>query len=64
MMVVAFIEPPQPNVIEAILKHSSLRLSRSATAPTEVNEWVKEPDVALPTPRSNPPTRPDQSHMK
>ena len=33
MKVVAFIEPPQPDVIGAILKHCGLWQSRSARAP-------------------------------
>jgi hypothetical protein len=35
MQVVSFIEPPQADVIEAILKHCGLRQSRSPRAPPE-----------------------------
>lgn len=54
MKVVAFIEPPQPDVIEAILNgHQSgamvggLWQSRSARAPPDVNELVRELDAAF-----------------
>ena len=47
MKVVAFIEPPQPHVIEAILKHCGLWQSRSARAPPEVKELVLELDAAF-----------------
>jgi hypothetical protein len=47
MQVVAFIEPPQPDVIEAILKHCGWWQSRSARAPPEVNELVLELDAAF-----------------
>ena len=47
MKVVAFIEHPQPHVIEAILKHCGLWQSRSARAPPEVQELVLELDAAF-----------------
>ena len=46
MQVVSFIEPPQPDVIEAILTHCGLCQSRSARAPPEVDELVLELDAA------------------
>jgi len=47
MKVVSFIEPPQPDVIEAILKHCGLWQSRSARAPPGVQELVLELDAAF-----------------
>ena len=44
MNVVSFIEPPQTDVIEAILKHCGLWESRSPRASPEVPEWVLELD--------------------
>ena len=46
MKVVSFMEPPQADVIEAILKHCGLWESRSPRAPPEVDEWVLELDAA------------------
>ena len=46
MNVVSFIEPPQPDVIEALLTHCGLWQSRSARAPPEVDELVLELDAA------------------
>jgi hypothetical protein len=46
MQVVSFIEPPQPDVIEALLKHCRLWQSRSARAPPDVREVVLELDTA------------------
>ena len=46
MKVVSFIEPPQPEVIEAILKHGGLWRSRSPRAPPDVDELVLELDAA------------------
>ncbi|HUG68931.1 MAG TPA: hypothetical protein VMM76_14375 [Pirellulaceae bacterium] len=46
MKVVSFIEPPQPKVIEAILKHCGLWQSRAARAPPGVDELVLELDAA------------------
>ncbi len=46
MKVVSFIEPPQADVIEAILKHCGLWQSRTARAPPDVDELVLEPDAS------------------
>ena len=46
MQVVSFIEPPQADVIEEILKHCGLWQSRSPRAPPEVDELVLELDAA------------------
>ena len=46
MQVVSFIEPPQADVIEEILKHCSLWQSRSPRAPPEVDELVLQLDAA------------------
>jgi len=46
MKIVSFIEPPQADVIEAILTHCGLSL-RSPRAPPEVNELVLELDAAF-----------------
>jgi len=46
MQVVSFIEPPQTDVIEAILKHCGLWESRSPRAPPQVHELVLELDAA------------------
>jgi len=44
MKVVAFIEPPQREVIEKILRHSGLWQSSAARAPPDVDELVHELD--------------------
>ena len=46
MKVVSFIEPPQTDVIEAILKHCGLWQSRSPRGPPDVHELVLELDAA------------------
>ena len=46
MKVVSFIEPPQADVIEEILKHCGLWQSRSPRAPPDVDELVLELDAA------------------
>lgn len=46
MKVVSFIEPPQADVIEAILKHCGLWQTRAARAPPEVDDLVLERDAA------------------
>ena len=46
MKVVSFIEPPQTDVIEAILSHCGLWESRSPRAPPQVHELVLELDAA------------------
>ena len=44
MKVVAFIEPPQREVIEKILRHSGLWQSSAPRAPPDVDELVHELD--------------------
>ena len=46
MQVVSFIEPPQADVIEELLKHCSLWQSRSPRAPPEVDELALQLDAA------------------
>ena len=46
MKVVAFIEPPQSDVIEEILKHCGLWQSSTARAPPDVDGLVLELDAA------------------
>jgi len=46
MKVVSFIEPPQADVIEAILTHCGLWPSRSPRAPPDVEDLVLELDAA------------------
>ncbi|TVS09652.1 MAG: hypothetical protein EA424_26645 [Planctomycetaceae bacterium] len=46
MKVVSFIEPPQTDVIEAILKHCGLWASRSPRGPPDVHELALEQDAA------------------
>ena len=47
MQVVSFIEPPQTDVIEAILTRCGLWESRSPSAPPNIGESVLELDAAL-----------------
>ncbi|MDP1563763.1 MAG: transposase [Pirellulaceae bacterium] len=47
MQVVSFIEPPQTEVIEAILKHCGLWPSSSPRAPPDVEDLVLELDAAF-----------------
>ncbi len=44
MKVVAFIEPPQGEVIEKILRHCGLWQASAARAPTTEQGWVYDPD--------------------
>ena len=46
MKVVSFIEPPQADVIEEILKHCGLWQSRAPRAPPDVDDLVLELDAA------------------
>ena len=46
MKVVSFIEPPQVDVIEEILKHSGLWQSRSPREPPDVDDLVLELDAS------------------
>ena len=61
MQVVSFIEPPQADVIEEILKHCGLWQSRSARAPPEVDELVLELDAAYSGSSIDSPDQADQS---
>jgi hypothetical protein len=62
MQVVSFIEPPQADVIEAILKHCGLRQSRSPRAPPEVHQWVLELDAAYCGNAIESPVEAEESH--
>jgi hypothetical protein len=44
MKVVAFIEPPQGDVIEKILRHCGLWRPSSPRAPPSGDGWVHDPD--------------------
>jgi len=46
MKVVSFIEPPQADVIEEILKHCRLWQARAARGPPEVDNLVLELDAS------------------
>ena len=61
MQVVSFIEPPQADVIEAILKHCGLWQSRSPRAPPEVDELVLELDAACSSSSIDSPGPADES---
>jgi hypothetical protein len=61
MQVVSFIEPPQADVIEEILKHCSLWQSRSPRAPPEVDELVLQLDAAYSGSSIDSPDPADQS---
>ncbi len=61
MQVVSFIEPPQADVIEEILKHCSLWQSRSPRAPPEVDELVLQLDAAYSGSPIDSPDPADQS---
>ena len=62
MKVVSFIEPPQVDVIEEILKHSGLWQSRSPRAPPDVDELVLELDAAYSGNALDAPNEADESH--
>ena len=61
MQVVSFIEPPQADVIEEILKHCGLWQSRSPRAPPEVDELVLELDAACSSSSIDSPGPADES---
>ena len=61
MQVVSFIEPPQADVIEEILKHGGLWQSRSPRAPPEVDELVLQLDAAYSGSSIDSPDPADQS---
>ena len=62
MQVVSFLEPPQSDVIEAILSHCGLWQSRSPRAPPEVHEVVLELDAAYSGNAIDAPNEADESH--
>lgn len=62
MQMVSFIEPPQADVIEAILKHCGLWQSRSPRAPPDVDELVLELDPAYSGNAIDAPNEADESH--
>ena len=61
MKVVSFIEPPQADVIEAILKHCGLWQPRSPRAPPDVDELVLELDAAFADSSLGSPDQADES---
>ena len=61
MRVVSFIEPPQADVIEEILKHCGLWQSRSPRAPPDVHDLVLELDAAYSGSSIELPDQADQS---
>jgi len=62
MKVVSFIETPQTDVIEAILKHCGLWESRSPRGPPDVQELVLELDAAYSGQPFDAPSEADESH--
>jgi len=62
MKVISFIEPPQTDVIEAILKHCGLWESRSPRGPPDVHELVLELDAACSGHSFDAPSEADESH--
>ena len=62
MQVVSFIEPPQSDVIEAILSHCGLWPSRSPRAPPDADELVLELDAAYSGNAIDRPNEADESH--
>jgi len=46
MKVVSFIEPPQADVIEDILRHCGLRQSSTPRAPPDMEDWALELDAS------------------
>ncbi len=55
MKVVSFIEPPQANVIEKILRHCGLWQDRTSRAPPDVDGLVQDLDFGFSTTQSSPP---------
>jgi len=62
MKAVSFIEPPQTDVIEAILKHCGLWESRSSRSPPQVHELLLELDAASSGNALDTPNEADESH--
>jgi hypothetical protein len=58
----SFIEPPQSEVIEAILSHCGLWQSRSPRAPPEVEDLVLELDAAYSGNAIDAPVEAGESH--
>ena len=54
MKVVTFIEPPQAQVIEKILRHCGLWQDRTSRAPPDVDGLARELDSAFFTRRKSP----------
>jgi hypothetical protein len=61
MKVVAFIEPPQGDVIEDILKHCGLWQARAPRAPPDVDDLVLELDAAYSANSISSPDQADES---
>ena len=61
MKVVAFLEPPQADVIEEILKHCGLWQSSTARAPPDAEGLVLELDAAHSASSISSPDQADQS---
>ena len=61
MQVVSFIEPPQADVIEKILKHCGLRQSRAARGPPEVDALILDLDAAYSDSSIDSLDQPDES---
>jgi hypothetical protein len=61
MRVVAFIEPPQADVIEQILRHCGLWQSSTPRAPPEVDNLVLELDAAYSASSLDSPDQADES---
>lgn len=62
MQVVSFIEPPQADVIEAILKHCGLWQPSRSRAPPDVQELVLELDADYSGNSLDTPIEADESH--
>lgn len=62
MQVVSFIEPPQADLIEAILKHCGLWQSRSPRGPPEMHELALELDAAYCGNSLDVPNEAEESH--
>ena len=60
MKVVAFIEPPQSEVIEKILQHCGLWQASAPTAPPDVDNLVLELDAAFSDSSMGSPDQADQ----
>ena len=54
MTVVSFIQPPQAEVIEKILRHCGLWQDRTSRAPPDVDGLVQDLDFGFSTPQNSP----------